>query len=65
MNFYIYVCLILEFENMYMLIIIRIVLRVLYLRYLFGLGNRIFLLYSIIVKVYDWILEKYYNLRFV
>lgn len=34
MNFYIYVCLILEFENMYMLIIIRIVLRVLYLRYL-------------------------------
>lgn len=65
MDFYIYVCLILEFENMYMLIIIRIVLRVLYLRYLFGLGNRIFLLYSIIVKVYDWILEKYYNLRFV
>lgn len=65
MNFYIYVCLILEFENMCMLIIIRIVLRVLYLRYLFGLGNRIFLLYSIIVKVYDWILEKYYNLRFV
>lgn len=65
MNFYSYVCLILEFKNMYMLIIKRIVLRVLYLRYLFGLGNRIFLLYSIIVKVYDWILEKYYNLRFV
>lgn len=65
MDFYIYVCLILEFENMLMLISIKNSFKSVIFKIFIGLSNSIFLLYSIIVYVYDWILKKYCNLRFV
>lgn len=54
MDFYIYVCLILEFENMYMLISIKNSFKSVIFKIFIGLSNSIFLLYSIIVYVYDW-----------